>query len=106
MPVKWNQRVIAGLERKFGTGMLKIATEVRNRAQDNAPVKTGSLKNSASITSSSDSISVGFGSSAIKYARIRHNINKKNPQTVKYLKRAADSVKREGVAKYFKGANL
>ena len=106
MPVKWNQRVIAGLERKFGTGMLKIATEVRNRAQDNAPVATGSLKNSASITSKSDSISVGFGSSAIKYARVRHAVNKKNPQTVEYLKKAADSVKNEGIAKYFKGGNL
>lgn len=106
MPVKWNQRKITDLERKFGTGMLKIAIEVRNRAQDNAPVKTTSLKNSASITSSSDSISVGFGSSAVKYARVRHNTNKKNPHTVEYLKKAADSVKREGVAKYFKGANL
>lgn len=106
MPVKWNQRVITGLERKFGTGRLKIATEVRNRAQDNAPVLTGLLKNSASITSSSDSISVGFGSSAVKHARVRHNINKKNPQTVEYLKKAADAVKREGIAKYFKGANI
>ena len=106
MSVKWNQQVVTDLERKLTTGILKIAYEVRNRAQDNAPVLTGALKNSASITSKSDSISVGFGSSAVKYARVRHAVNKKNPQTVKYLKKAADSVKNEGIAKYFKGGNL
>lgn len=44
--------------------------------------------------------SVVFGGPSAPHARRRHFENKKNPQTLEYLKRGGDSVAKESIKKY------
>ncbi|TXG77793.1 hypothetical protein E6Q11_02215 [Candidatus Dojkabacteria bacterium] len=78
-----------------------------NRAQMLAPVLTGALRSSGRVsreTGNGETATAIFGGKdvGVAYARIRHFENRKNPQTLRYLQRAGDSVVREGVAKYYK----
>ena len=107
MPVKmtirknWDSEMHAGLQ----IGLLEMSTDVDRRAKILAPVDTRALVNSGKITPSraSDTYVVKFGSSKVPYARKRHYQNKKNPQTLRYLERAADSITHADMAKYFRG---
>lgn len=103
MPLKWDHATLNRLNNNLQAGLVKVGIAVLNRAQDNAPVLTSALKNSARITSEKGVVTVGFGSSAVRYARVRHEVNKKNPGTVHYLKKAADEVKSSGISNYFRG---
>ena len=83
--------------------VLEMATDIDRRAKVLAPVDTGNLVNSSKIKREKQaSYSVSFGSSRVPYARIRHEINRKNPQTLRYLERAGDSVARGNVSKYIR----
>lgn len=90
----------AGLER----GLAEMATDIDTRAKVLAPKDTRALVNSGRIKRlSAVAYQISFGSSQVPYARRRHFENKKNPQTLGYLSRAADSVARSDKGKYFKG---
>ena len=89
----------AGLER----GLAEMATDIDKRAKILAPKDTRALVNSSRIKRlSAAAYQISFGSSQVPYARRRHFENKKNPQTLGYLSRAADSVARSDKSKYFR----
>lgn len=95
----WNST--KGLE----AGLAEMATDIHRRAVILAPVETGALRNSGKVEKSgSQEYTISFGNGGrVPYARRRHFENKKNPQTLGYLSRAADSVGRSDKGKYFKG---
>lgn len=74
-----------------------------NRAQMLAPKDTGALISSGRVVEGNGKATAVFGGAdvGVPYARRRHYENKKNPQTLHYLKRAGDSVVKEGVKKYY-----
>lgn len=81
----------------------EMANDVLTRAKMNAPVDSGALVDSGRVVKQSDgSYEVVFGNSRVKYAKIREYINKKNPQTVKYLEKAGETVKKGNTNKYFR----
>ena len=88
-----------GLER----GLAEMATDIDTRAKVLAPKDTRALVNSSRIKRlSAVAYQISFGSSQVPYARRRHFENRKNPQTLGYLSRAADSVARSDKGKYFR----
>ena len=94
----WNST--AGLER----GLAEMATDIHARASILAPKDTRALVNSGNVKRTGDmEYTIKFGSSKVPYARRRHFENKKNPQTLGYLSKAADSIKRSDKSKYFRG---
>lgn len=74
-----------------------------NRGQMLAPVDKGDLRSSGRVVGSGEKVSAVFGGEdvGVPYAKRRHYENKKNPQTLLYLKKAGDSVKKEGIKKYY-----
>lgn len=89
-----------GLER----GLAEMATDIDTRAKVLAPKDTRALVNSSRIKRlSAVAYQISFGNRAVPYAYRRHYENYKNPQTLGYLSRAADSVARSDKGKYFKG---
>ena len=106
MPVKFteNKGWSEKQQRSMKAGLLEMATDIHRRAVILAPIETGALRNSGKITpEGSDAYKISFGSSKVPYARMRHFVNKKNPQTLGYLAKAGDSVARGAKEKYFKG---
>jgi len=66
-----------------------------------APRDSGTLRENGRVEKNPNGgRSVVFGDASVPYARRRHFENKKNPQTLNYLKRAGDSVKKESIKKY------
>jgi hypothetical protein len=103
MPVKvtmkpnWDGKI----EDSIKDGLLEMATDIHRRATAFAPVDTSALRNSGRVEPILGGFAIRFGDSRVPYARIRHEINYKNPQTRGYLARAGDAVARGNVAKYF-----
>jgi len=84
-------------------GIAEIATDVQKRAVILAPRDTGALRTSGRITRlGAFTYSIIFGSDRVPYARRRHFENEKNPQTLGYLAKAADSINRSDKKKYFR----
>ena len=83
-------------------GCLNMMADVQEKAQFNAPVLWGALRNSARITATRDGAEVTFGSSRVDYALLRHKVNHLHPGTTKYLARAAEDVARGDLTQYFK----
>ena len=78
-----------------------MAGVINTRATIIAPKESGELKSNGRVEKTSDGHhTVIFGDATVPYARRRHFENKKNPQTLHYLKRAGDSVAKENVKKY------
>lgn len=105
MPVKvsMNKNWPRQIESQMNAALLEMATDIHKRAVILAPVDTGALRNSGEVNRVTNGYSVTFGSARVPYAAIRHEVNKKNPQTRGYLARAGDSVARGNTAKYFRG---
>lgn len=93
--------------KKLDVGMLEIATDIHRRSGMLAPVLSGNLVASGRVKRNGQadySIIYGGNSSFnVPYAKLRHFVNKKHPQTTGYLSKAADSVSRGNISKYFKG---
>lgn len=78
-----------------------MAGVILTRSTILAPKESGELRINGRIEKSQDGgKSVVYGDSSVPYARRRHFENKKNPQTLHYLKRAGDSVAKENIKKY------
>lgn len=85
------------------TAALEMAIDIQRRAVLIAPIQTGALRNSGRVERlATAAYRIIFGSDRVPYARRRHFENKKNPQTIRYLFKAGDSVKREHVKKYLR----
>ena len=84
-------------------GLLDLITDVDRRSAIIAPRDTSALVNSRKISRLGKlAYQLKYGSSRVPYARRRHYENKKNPQTLGYLDKAADSVSRGDKSKYFR----
>lgn len=94
----WDTKIERGLK----VGLLELITDVQRRSVVLAPRLTGALASSAIIGTVMNGYSLTYGSSRVPYARRRHFENRKNPQTIGYLSRAAEGVARGNIAKYFK----
>lgn len=88
--------------KRWRAGVLNMMAEVQMKAQTNAPILTGALRNSARIRATRDGAEVTFGSSRVDYALLRHEVNHLHPSTTKYLARAAEDVARGNLARFFK----
>lgn len=90
-------------ETKLDASMLSMITDVHRIAVMNAPHLTGALRNSGKIDRKAKMhYSVTFGDSRVPYAKIRHEVNRKNPSTIQYLSKSAEYVAKD-ISKYFKG---
>lgn len=104
MPVKvtikkdWSTNI----EKGMNDAVLEMATDIHKRATILAPKLTYALINSGVITPVLNGYKVSFGGARVPYARLRHFVNKKNPQTIGYLAKAGDSVARGDKSKYFR----
>ncbi len=99
---KSNSRVFLANEAKVLDRVEEVIAGVMlTRAIMLAPMDSGKLRANGRVEKNPDGgRSVIFGDQSVPYARRRHFENKLHPQTLHYLKRAGDSVKKEGIKKY------
>lgn len=96
---QWKKETLAGIQ----AGLLDVTTAIHERSAILAPKDTRALVKSGKVEKTgSMEYTVSYGSPKVPYAHHRHYENKKNPQTVGYLAKAAESVARGETAKYFK----
>lgn len=83
----WARKLSTQQLNKGGTRMM---TDILRMARQNAPVKTGALRNSGRFQQS-DTLHwrITFGNSRVPYARLREHVNRLHPNTIRYLERAA-----------------
>lgn len=81
---------------------VEMAVDILNRAIANAPKDTGALVRSGRVVKFGEGYTVQFGDNSVRYAYRRHFENNKNPQTLLYLEKAGDSVKKGNIKKYFR----
>lgn len=78
-----------------------MATTILSDARAKAPYDTGALRSDGRVERDGDlARSVHFGDARVPYARRRHFENKKNPQTLYYLRIAGDNVARQGLGRF------
>ena len=65
-----------------------------------SPKDSGRLANDGEVVKKDGHRTVRFGGESVPYARIRHYENKKNPQTLGYLEKSGDSVRKENPKKF------
>lgn len=83
----WARKLSTQQLNKGGTRMM---TDILRMARQNAPVKTGALRNSGRFQQVGNTHwQITFGNSRIPYARIREHTNRLHPNTTRYLERAA-----------------
>lgn len=76
--------------KQLNKGGARMMTDILRMARQNAPVKTGALRNSGRFKQIGNTHwQVTFGNSRIPYARIREHTNQLHPNTTHYLERAA-----------------
>lgn len=93
--MSYQLKVNATWARKLSTqqlnkGGVRMMTDILRMARQNAPVKTGALRNSGRFQQTGDTHwQVTFGNGRVPYARIREHTNRLHPNTTRYLERAA-----------------
>jgi hypothetical protein len=106
MGVKFTSRINQWSKRKaqdLDAAMFELATTIHRDAGNLAPVDTAALVKSGKVKRNGEgNYSIIFGGGAVRYAKMRHYQNKKNPQTLLYLKRAGDS-NSKNFKRYIKG---
>lgn len=96
---RWLPKTEAGLDK----AVLEMATDIDRLAKTLAPKQTGALKKSGRIERLGNAdYAVVFGGNRVPYARRRHYENNANPQTLRYLERAGDSISRGSIKKYLR----
>lgn len=82
---------------------VEMAVDILNRAQMNAPKDSGALVRSGRVKKAEGKgYTVQFGDNSVRYAFRRHFENKKNPQTLLYLEKAGETVRKGNIKKYFR----
>jgi len=104
-------RWLPATEKSLDIVALEMATDIHRIATTLAPKATRNLVNSGRIErKGSGKYNIVFGGNgggfSVPYAKRRHYENNKNPQTLRYLERAGDAVKRGSVVKYVKNAPI
>ena len=100
--IRWLNSDPAGyFTRRWRAGERNMTSDVQWLEKINALVRMGARKKRGRLAATREGAAVTFGSPRVRYAFIRHEVNHLHPQTRKYLARAADSVGRGNIAKYF-----
>lgn len=85
----WTRKLTTQQLNKGGTRMI---TDILHMARQNAPIKTGALRNSGRFQQAGPTHwRITFGNNRIPYARLREHKNQLHPNTTKYLARAANT---------------
>lgn len=93
--MSYQLKVSATWARKLSTqqlnkGGVRMMTDILRMARQNAPVKTGALRNSGRFQQVGNTHwQITFGNSRVPYARLREHTNRLHPNTNRYLERAA-----------------
>lgn len=93
--MSYQLKTTASWARKLSTQQLnkggaRMMTDILRLARQNAPVKTGALRNSGRFQQVGNTHwQITFGNSRVPYARIREHVNRRHPNTTRYLERAA-----------------
>lgn len=87
-------------QEQYNQAVAKMSKSIKNLASVLAPVDSGDLRESGKISQTGSSATITFGGGSVKYARLRHYVNNKNPQTKYYLERAGDAVTKKGIQPY------
>lgn len=75
---------------QLNKGGVRMMTDILRMARQNAPVKTGALRNSSRFQQAGTlKWRITFGNGRVPYARIREHTNRLHPNTTHYLERAA-----------------
>lgn len=75
---------------QLNKGGVCMMTDILRMARQNAPVKTGALRNSGRFQQVGNTHwQITFGNSRVPYARLREHTNQLHPNTTRYLERAA-----------------
>jgi hypothetical protein len=75
---------------QLNKGGARMMTDILRLARQNAPVKTGALRNSGRFQQVGNTHwQITFGNSRVPYARIREHENRLHSNTTRYLERAA-----------------
>ena len=93
------------IQRTIKDGLKQMGTEILNEAVQNAPILTGALRASGTVTQEGGMIRVRFGSDEVPYARMRHFVNHLHPDTTYYLQRAGDQLTAHS-EEFFKSGEL
>lgn len=87
---------------QLNKGGARMMTDILSMARQNAPVKTGALRNSGRFQQTNTlHWRITFGNSRVPYARLREHENRLHPNTTRYLARAAHTASSR-TKKYFK----
>lgn len=88
-------------EKNYASATSRMCNSIVQLARLLAPVDTGDLRASGKVEKfGNNGSSAVFGGGKVKYARRRHYENRKNPQTLRYLERAGNSVSKKGIKNY------
>lgn len=93
--MSYQLKVSATWARKLSTqqlnkGGVRMMTDILRLARQNAPVKTGALRNSGRFQQVGNTHwQITFGNGRVPYARLREHTNRLHPNTTRYLERAA-----------------
>lgn len=103
----WNNQKISMVNQNAVSGLARMGFDIASRARSNAPYVTGALRNSIRVQEQGqDSLEViaggTYGGRSVPYAWKREIGPNRNPMTVHYMKKAADSVMTgDYIKKYF-----
>lgn len=92
--MSYQLKVSATWARKLSTqqlnkGGVRMMTDILRMARQNAPVKTGALRNSGRFRQVGNTHwQITFGNGRVPYARLREHENRLHPNTTRYLERA------------------
>lgn len=104
--MRYQLKTSASWVRKLSTQQLnkggaRMMTDILRMARQNAPVKTGALRNSGRFQQTSTlHWRITFGNNRVPYARIREHTNRLHPNTTRYLERAATTAQHK-IKTYF-----
>lgn len=78
--------------KQLNKGGVRMMTDILKMARENAPYKSGALRNSGRFQQVSTlKWRVTFGNDRVPYAPLRERVNHLHPNRVRYLKRARDT---------------
>ena len=103
--IKTNVKLFEKVEKEnWRNGLHAMGDRILMDAIALAPKMTGDLKSDGRVeVVSGTEVHIKFGDARVPYARRRHFENKKNPQTLQYLKRAGDNiVTKSGLKEFLK----
>lgn len=99
--MSYQLKTTASWTRKLSTQQLnkggaRMMTDILRMARQNAPVKTGALRNSGRFQQTSTlTWRITFGNGRVPYAPLREHVNRLHPNTTHYLERAATTAARK-----------